>query len=198
VTALDPRDTLLQSHTPAIMVPRYGELPPMDIYKSGHRYLVAEDGLWLELRRPWLHARTPWAAAARPMPYGKVEALVQYAFSQEALHDAYARFVDDAYAAMPNECAGWGVYSERTGALDYRALIALDASPGGVTFHRPLLADHEHLAVDLHSHGAGAAFFSETDDADDAGEVKISVVVGTLDREPTFATRLCLLGEFIE
>lgn len=44
-----------------------------------------------------------------------------------------------------------------------------------------------------------AAFFSATDDADDAGEVKISGVFGGLgpDTAPDVAFRLCVLGMFI-
>lgn len=193
---LDPRDALLQAHTPTIMVPRYGELAPLE--KNGHRYLVAAHGLWLEVRRPWLHARVPIAFSPVLMPYGQPEQQIVYAFGEEALVQLQMHFLRSARIAMPNECAAWGVYDERTGTLGYWPLMSDAASPGSVTFHRPRLAEHEHLAVDLHSHGAGAAFFSEADDEDDAGEVKISVVVGTLDSEPTFATRLCLLGEFIE
>lgn len=194
--ALDPRDALLQSHTPALMVPRYGALPKMD--KPGHRYLVAEDGLWIEVLRPWLHALVPWSYTALNLPFGRVTKQVTYAFDDQRLAGLQARFLRDAIAHMPNECAAWAVYDENLGGLEYRLLVADRASPGGVSFQRPRLTEHEHLAIDLHSHGALDAFFSETDDEDDAGEVKISVVVGTLEREPTFATRLCLLGEFIE
>lgn len=194
--ALDPRDAILQAHTPAIMVPRYGALPLMD--KPGHRFLVAGSGLWLEVLRPWLYAKVQIAYAEMPLPFGAVEHTVQYAFGERDIRALQERFLADAFTAMPNECAAWGVYDEAAGALGYRPLLADAASPGGVSFHRPRLAEHEHLAVDLHSHGALEAFFSATDDEDDEGEVKISVVAGTLDRAPTFASRLCLLGQFIE
>lgn len=193
---LDPRDAVLQAHTPALMVPRYGALPLMD--KAGHRFLVAPDGVWLEVLRPWLHARVPIGYVEIPLPFGPVEELVQYAFGQHAIAGLQARFLEDAHRAFPNECAAWGVYDERDGTLDYRPLISDHASPGSVEFHRPRLADHEHLAVDLHSHGALEAFFSATDDADDIGEVKIAVVAGTINESPTFRSRLCLLGTFIE
>jgi PRTRC genetic system protein A len=192
---LDPRDALLQAHTPAVMVPRFGPLPIME--KPGHRYLVAASGLWLEVLRPWLTARVQVAYSEVPLPFGEVEQSVQYAFRACDLARMIDLFTVDAVAALPNECAAWAVYDERTGALDYRPLPADAASPGGVTFQRPPLADREHLAVDLHSHGAMKAFFSGTDDEDDAGEVKVSVVAGTVDRDATFAIRLCLLGTFV-
>ncbi len=201
---LDPRDRILQLQTPAVMVPRYGELPPME--KSGHRYLVAENGLWLEVKRPWLHARVPLPeylpdavdGHPHPLPFGRVEQLVQYAITPDDLVDLQERFLVDAARAMPNECAAWGVYDDLTGAIEYSPCIALEASAGGISFHRPTLGLNEHFAVDLHSHGALQAFFSATDDEDDRGEVKIACVAGTLDEAPTWATRLCLLGIFID
>lgn len=199
---LDPRDHVLQLHTPAIMVPRYGELPP--IGKSGHRYLVATDGLWLEVKRPWLHARVPIAPLpldadnVHSMPFGSLERHVQYSIRDEDLAELQERFLVDAAAAMPNEFAAWGVYDDLTGDLHYSPCIAVEAGAGGITFHRPTLGLNEHFAIDLHSHGALDAFFSATDDHDDRGEVKVAMVAGNLDKEPTWAMRLCLLGVFID
>lgn len=193
---LDPRDAILQAHTPALMVPRHGPLPIMD--KPGHRFLVASSGLWLDVLRPWLTARVQVAFSEIALPFGEIGQSIQYAFAARELAAVQRCFLEDARAAMPDECAAWAVYDERSGKLEYRPLIADAASPGGVQFHRPRLADHEHLAIDLHSHGALDAFFSATDDADDMGEVKIAVVAGTIDGEPSFANRLCLLGTFIE
>lgn len=193
---LDPRDALLQAHTPAVMVPRHGPMPMMA--KPGHRFLVAANGLWLEVLRPWLTARVQVAYSEVPLPFGELDQSIQYAFGARELGSVQRRFLEDARGALPDECAAWAVYSEETGKLDYRPLIADAASPGGVSFHRPRLADHEHLAIDLHSHGKLEAFFSATDDTDDLGEIKIAVVAGTVDAAPTFASRLCLLGAFIE
>ena len=39
--------------------------------------------------------------------------------------------------------------------------------------------------------------FSGTDDEDDRGEVKLSIVVGRLDETPQVTMRLCALGLFI-
>jgi PRTRC genetic system protein A len=195
---LDQRDAVLQAHTPAVIVPRYSAL--QIIPEPGHRYLVAHDGLWLELLRPWIHLRTRIASTHGEisLPYGKVAPVFTYAFAPGELENLQRRFVHDATAALPNEFAAWGVWDENAGRIEYRPLIADASSPGGIAFHRPRLEPHEHLAIDLHSHGTMDAFFSATDDADDAGEVKLSAVVGTLDKEPTFASRLCVLGLFID
>ncbi len=195
-TDLDSRDAILQAHAPALMVPRYGALPMME--KSGHRYLIAGDGVWLEVLRPWLQARVNLGPTELPLPFGELTEIIQHAFSRSDIETVRRRFLEDAVRAFPNECAAWAVYDEISGQLEYRPLIADEASPASVSFHRPRLADHEHLAIDLHSHGALAAGFSGTDDADDEGEVKFAVVAGNLDSEITFASRLCLLGLFID
>lgn len=193
---LDSRDRILQAHAPVVMVPRFTTLALPD--RPGHRYLAAHDGLWLEVLRPWLHARVLVAPAEIPLPYGRVEQRITYAFSRRDLEEIEHRFLHDAARAFPNECAAWGVYDERTGKLEYWPLIATAATPGSVDLERPRLLDHLHLAIDIHSHGAIGACFSGTDDEDDAGEVKFSVVIGNIDQELTFARRLCLLGMFIE
>jgi PRTRC genetic system protein A len=55
--------------------------------------------------------------------------------------------------------------------------------------------DGEHIVVDVHSHGLHTAFFSAEDDADDAGAMKVSLVLGNLDQErPTSKMRLCMAG----
>lgn len=197
----DPRDEILRRQTPAVMVPRFGALEP--IGRTGHRYLVAEDGLWLEVNRPWLHAVVP-VGASRPaeygrhaLPFGRVEWRIWYAFSGAGIRRIYESFLADAVRAAPNECAAWGVYDETTGRLEYRPLVADRATPYSLNFHRPALPLHQHLAMDLHSHGTGAPYFSQTDDEDDRGEVKLSIVAGTVDAEPSWAARLCLLGLFI-
>lgn len=194
--AADPRDAFLQAHTPTVMVPRFGALDPLAA--SGHRFLAAADGLWLELRRPWLYVREHVAYAGVAMPYGNVERVAMYAFGAPALQSVIDAFKLDALRATPNETAGCGVWIEADQRLEYRPLVLIDASPGRVEYHRPTLADGEHLAVDLHSHGELGAYFSATDDEDDAGEVKLAVVLGNLDDEITMALRLCVLGLFVE
>lgn len=202
----DPRDAILQAHTPAIIVPRFGELAPLE--KSGHRYLVASDGLWLEVRRPWIHARALIAMphADHVPPFGEVspdsfdgrdyEAV--YAFGREDLDRIQTLFLHDARRACPDEFAAWAIWNDRERRLEYLALFAAETSPVRLDgLVRPRLEDHEHLALDLHSHGRGAADFSSTDDEDDRGEVKLAVVVGNLDETPTWCTRLCLLGLFM-
>lgn len=193
---LDHRDRILQAHAPAIMVPRHGTLALLD--KPGHRYLVASDGVWIDVLRPWMQARAQVAYSDIALPFGDVGRFVQFAFGPADIGAIQQRFLQDAMRAFPNECAAWGVYDENTGALEYRPLIADEASPASVKYSTPKLADHEHLAIDIHSHGALGAGFSGTDDEDDAGEVKYAMVIGNINGELSFAQRLCLNGLFVD
>jgi len=191
---MDARDAVLQITCPTVMVPRFGSLEAMT--GNGHRFLAAVDGLWLEVVRPWLHLLQPIARQAKvAMPYGSLTPFVQMSCGQIP-KELVALFVEYAHTRMPNECAAWITWSEARG-FRLRLLDEISASRVRVTVERPPLDDGEHLVVDLHSHGADGAGFSATDNADDRGEVKIAGVVGNLDREPTFAFRICALGLFI-
>jgi len=196
--AIDPRDALLQAHAPAVMVPIFSALAPLE--QSGHRYLVAQDGLWIEVKRPWLHLVWPVAASPASLPYGALQDTIDFAFDWDAFGMLLEQFREECWRVSPNEHAAWLIWDERTAQLVYRRLIAIEAGPAGISVHRPQLAAHEHLAVDLHSHGALAAGFSATDNADDAGEVKFCVVLGNLEAHPDAETqtmRLCAHGHFI-
>lgn len=197
---LDYRDYITQGVCPTLPVPKFGDLP--EPIGSGHCFLVAVDGLWVEITRPWLHMIWPVAKQSDvAIPYGSLRPKVQFAFGK--LPAEFIRtFAEDARAALPNEAAAWLVWNESTplydGFLEYLLLPPASAGSGHIQFERPALAPHQSLAVDLHSHGAGPAFFSATDNQDDAGEVKISGVIGSLSHErgqlPTIEFRICALG----
>lgn len=190
---MDSRDIALQSVAPTVMVPHFGDFTPLA--QSGHRFLAAADGLWLEVRRPWLYLRRQLAAQDRvPMPYGRVQATLETVRIPASL---VSQFVAAARERLPNEVAAWVIWQEATGDFALRLLTDIHASPGSVHFHRPALSAGEHLVLDLHSHANAPAYFSTQDDADDLGEVKFAGVVGNLDREaPDFALRLCAMGYF--
>lgn len=193
---LDYRDYLMQQVCPALPVPSHGPLPA--IADNGHRLLIAADGLWIEIKRPWLHMIWPIAKQADvAIPYGSLRQKAQFAFGKlpAAL---IRRFADDAITVLPNEAAAWLVWDDETAQLEYLPLPPASAGSGHIHFERPALAPHQSLAVDLHSHGAGPAFFSGTDNQDDAGEMKIAGVVGSLSidgqQTPTVEFRICALG----
>lgn len=197
MAGIDPRDVTLQAHVPAVMVPIFSALVPLE--RNGHRYLVAQDGLWIEVKRPWLHLVWPSAPSPAPLPYGLLRDAMDFAFEWDEFDLLLAQFEAEAIRALPNEYAVWLVWDEKEETLRYCPILAISAGPAGIKLHRPQLEAHEHLAVDIHSHGALGAFFSATDDADDAGEVKLSVVLGNLNDpgSQTLAMRLCAHGIFI-
>lgn len=190
-------DQTLQSVTPTVMVPLHETLHPL--VESGHRFLSAGDGLWLELRRPWLHAILPVSLQDTvAMPYGKVEQRIDLACGRIPFRLVKA-FIDDAFRSPDTEIAGGVIWNESTRAWRYERFEAMDASGNHVHYTRPRLGDGEHLVVDLHSHGPHGAFFSEADDADDRGEAKIAMVFGVLAGEgkPELAVRLCAMGIYV-
>ncbi|WP_236870699.1 PRTRC system protein A [Burkholderia pseudomallei] len=193
-------DNALFDSAPVAAVPRHAEFAPL--LDVGHRFLLAAEGLFVEIRRPWLHLIQPIApidgACPRP-PYGSIDTKIEFAFGRiSAAEPHLRRFATDAAGAAPNEHAAWIVWNETSKELVYREVEVTSSTPTAITINRPALADDESLAFDLHSHGTGPAGFSSTDDADDAGEVKIAGVIGGVGTtNPSVAFRLCALGKMI-
>lgn len=195
--SLDRRDNILLSLCPTVMVPKFFPLAPL--HGPGHRFLVAADGLWLEIRRNWLHLVWPLCCQSEVlMPYGEVEQSIEFAFDKVP-ENLLRRFIIDAQNDHPLESGAWLVWNEETAALEYRKLRTIDGTNASLEVERPPLEPHEHLAVDLHSHGGDIpAFFSPEDDKDDRGEVKISVVIGNVNSDAiSVEMRLCVLGLLI-
>lgn len=194
--SLNPLDSVLQTACPTVMVPLHGELAPLE--NSGLRFLSARDGLWVEIRRPWLRLVWPIATQADfPTPYGALEKRIELGFGKIPI-EMMSQFVTDATAAFPNEFGAWLIYDDQTQQLRYCAMRSISAGPAHLTAQRPDLAEHESLAVNLHSHASIPAHFSADDDADDRGEVKIAGVIGSLHKEQISAVfRICTGGRFI-
>ncbi len=194
-------DSKLWDSAPTVAVPKFAEF--QELQEVGHRFLATAEGLFVEVRRPWLHLIQPVAPlngqTVRP-PYGTVKPKVKLAFERLGAAFPFVRnFIEAARAAAPSEHAAWVIWNSLTGDLQYRELKITNASPGAISYERPAPEPHESLVVDLHSHGATAAFFSDTDNQDDAGEVKVSCVVGDLadGKSPSIQFRLCALGLFL-
>jgi len=198
-----PLDIALQGACPTVMVPLYGELAPLDA--PGHRFLSASDGLWIEINRPWMTLIWPVATQTDfPAPYGKLEKKIDLAFGKVPT-DLINQFISDAEIAFPNEFGAWLVWDDQAKQLRYHAMQTIAAGPGHLEAKRPDLAEHESLAVNLHSHGIYPAYFSSEDNFDDRDEVKIAGVFGSFGGKPltsayrnyTSAFRICTGGKFI-
>lgn len=189
-------DGALQSTIPTVMVPRYAELE--ELSTPGRRILMAGNGVWLEVFREWMYLRTQIALPLPvAVPYGNVSAEVRMKFGKHP-KAMVAQFIEEARARMPNECAGWIIWDENTGAWRLHMLQELSVDRDHVNMILPVLGESEHLVIDIHSHGETAAFFSSTDNKDDRSGSHISGVVGSLDQASVTAEfRICAEGMFV-
>lgn len=194
---LDKRDLALQTLTPSVMVPLFSKLDSLD--HAGQRFLLAKDGLWVQIKRAWLDLTVPLATqCVMPIPCGELSQIMQFNFGKLPTH-FLMQFIKDARANLPNECAAWFIWNEVSGEMRYVLLEAEQASIGAVTYLCPELAEGEHLVADIHSHGSMSAFFSFQDNEDDKTEVKIAIVVGNVDStDVSIKMRLCANGYFVE
>lgn len=193
-------DQALLAAAPVAAVPRYSEFHPLQ--ESGHRFLLASDGLYLEVRRPWLHYIHQLARhTAVAIPYGEMTKKCDLDFgSIGSALPQMKEFAAKARADAPIEAAAsllWN-HKDKTWRIEYPDIIG-EATAGSIQYRQVVPGEHESLAIDLHSHGHLRAFFSGTDDVDDRGAVKIAAVFGDLDKDqPTVAFRMCVLGLYIE
>jgi len=191
-------DRTLYCAAPIVAVPAHGSFIPLQEHK--HRFLLARDGLYLEVRRPWLHFIHRLAEqSVVAMPFGEVKPRMDLAFGRLGCAiDQMRSFVRYAIRSLPNEAVRHLVWDSQAQQLIPMNLEIEDATPGSVRYRAPALPDHQSLAIDLHSHGAIGAFFSSTDNQDDAGSVKFAGVIGDLDKPgKSLEFRLCVLGLYL-
>jgi PRTRC genetic system protein A len=194
---MDQRDIFLQTTFPTVPVPRFGSIE--ELASNGHRFLVGSNGVALEVRRPWLYMRkiAMKNESGLALPYGRVSEVFDLRCGPIP-RELLMEFARQAQAWGEIETAAWITWRESTRSFVFRRLCERTASAHAVVVDRPELDADEHLVVDLHSHGVSEAFFSQTDNEDDQGEVKFSVVVGCCNREwpeeLDVAARLCVLG----
>ncbi len=191
---MDPRDDALQRSCPTVAAPRFGPLPEM---ANGQRVIVAANGVFLQTRLDWLDytMRIAEVGQSPPLPYGVVRQRMDFAFGVIPVRLLNA-FISAGRAELPNEVAGGLIYSRSSRCLRLQLYEALQTTPSGIDYRMPLLADDESIAIDLHTHGRAAAFWSGTDNGDDRG-VKLAGVFGHLHRDrPSAVFRLAVNGHF--
>lgn len=189
-------DKAILNAFPLVAAPTSEPLPGHT--QCGTRYLVGKAGLMREITLPWIRLVHPVATfdADITLPYGAVESSVEM-WCSEVPAELIRQFTADARQALPNEIAAALIWNSTIDEWRYAIRRSLRATPGYVSFEEIRLEDDEHLVVDIHSHGAFGAFFSGTDDRDDFGSMKFSVVLGNLDKPtPSSAIRLCMAGRY--
>lgn len=186
-------DDVLESVTPAVVVPKFGQFVPMK--NDGHRFLVCADGLWVECRRRWIHAILPMAQQkGSTMPFGTLESKVTLAFKALPAW-AVSRFHEEALQHHPKEVGALVTWDERTGEFEYHSCKVIEQGIGHLRQQWPELPDGVWPVLDLHSHGPIKAFFSDEDRKDTGMDVIVAGVVGALNGElPELALSLFACG----
>jgi len=201
--ASDPTAAAVLDAVPCYPVPPTGTSPAIDALRAsrgGHGYIVGKDGVMLVLRRPWLalDQRITTAIAGNP-PYGFTGGNSGGLLCGLIPHLLWELALDHFRAALPDEAAAFVIWNEHTGEFSLDFPVIEEATPSRLVYRTPHPGSGYHVVYDLHSHGTMAAFFSATDDRDDAGSTKIAVVVGNLghEGEPSVKARLCAHGMFL-
>jgi len=195
-------DEIIQAEFPTMMVPKHEEISPLRVGKT--RLLMARDGLYIEAVQHWGRlVRRLWSAP-RPLPYAEVEEIDTF---KDALQAVFRSEIMDTIVEEAARCAergrewiGWVLYDHESGKFFYRPLD-FDSTRTSVDYRKGKLGGAS-VAVDIHSHGRIEAGFSPIDDHDDAGGVRISVVLGSFREEKgewkfDYAVRYCVQGFFL-
>ena len=182
---MNRKDQLIQERFPTIMVPAYEELSACPLHQT--RLLIARSGLYIDTSLPFgRFRRCLWPSTDRELPYGEVEETNEF---EAILMDPVVKSIFEStilpeaarYAEDNREWAGWIVWTR-----EGYSYMPLDFEASGTSVlikDRPAFPEGTCLAIDVHSHGAMKPFFSSTDDLDDSGGVKLSVVLGSHSRE---------------
>ena len=189
-------EQVLRDQFPIIHAPR--SIPHQPLADPGVRYVVSSQGLWRELKTAWLYAMLPLAKApSATIPFGNLESTVEFHCSAPPVA-LWKMFKAHAKQHLPNEVAAAFVWNEITD--DWRFAIRKPLSQGRahIDYQEVETAEGEHIVFDLHSHGLYPAGFSETDNKDDLGSIKIAAVLGNVDAENTLVCRLNAIDQRLD
>lgn len=201
--AHDPTAAALLAAVPCYPVPPSGGSPALDTLRAaraGHGLAIGKDGVMLILRRPWIELDVPVTPPiAAHLPYGTNGPRRAELRCGLIPGEHLVSILEHFRAALPNEAAAFVLWNEVTREFTLHLPVIDEATPSRLVYRTPVLAADWHVVCDIHSHGTGPAFFSATDDADDAHATKISLVIGRLDHPegPAMASRLCAGGMFL-
>ena len=100
------------------------------------------------------------------------------------------------YAGNDKEWIGWVVYDPVDASFEYQPL-SFNSTATSLAWNAR--KNGKIVAVDIHSHGHIHPFFSSTDNKDDIGGVRISIVIGDYRGEGEndqfhFVSRYCVEG----
>mgnify|MGYP006935480591 CR=1 FL=1 len=155
-----------------LVTARLCDITPMPAPDGLLEYVVASNGLFVRAESSRLRAVVPIAPAQCAGLYPLVP-FVQ--LKTPRIPAAYLTSVwQSALNAMPNEAAYQFIYDD-VDPVPWRCLKPDQTA--GVGFVK--YANHPDAVIDLHSHGALPAYFSDTDNGDEQG-LRFYVVIGNL------------------
>lgn len=201
--AEDPTAAAVLEAVPCYPVPPHGRSPAIEALRAsrvGRGIAIGADGVLLILRRPWLAVDVPVTPPiAAHLPYGSTGGARADLRCGLIPGRHLGRILDYFRSALPNEAAAFILWDEGSGDFAVHFPETCEATPSRLVYRPPVLEPGWHLVCDIHSHGAGPAFFSATDNQDDAHATKIALVFGRLDDPvgPVMASRLCVDGLFL-
>ncbi len=199
----DPTDMAVLAAVPCYPVQpsgRSAEIDALRTVRAGHGYIVGRDGMMLILKRPWLDfAAVVTSAPICHLPYGSIGEQRMILACGLIPHRMLGEVIQHFEAALPNEAAAFILWKEHTREFSIEYPPIDEASPSRLVYRTPHPGPGVYVICDIHSHGMMPAFFSATDDADDAHSTKIAIVIGRVGHEkgPTHEVRLCAGGMFI-
>lgn len=145
-------DMTLQRSFPTVMVPRNETVAEM--LTAGERLLIAENGVFLEVRRPWLSLVRQVAEfnVRTAIPYGRVTPSTRL-LCETIPADLVGAFAEMARKEHPLETGAWIVWSPSTQAFRLAPVGIVTHTAGSLKYQPPTLAGDEVLVMDCHSHG---------------------------------------------
>lgn len=177
--SINAAEAALLAQFPVVVVPPRSAMAPLE--KNGQRMLLANDGMYIEVRRDWLYAVRKCGALADGLmtPYGTVQQTTRLpgAIPRQLVE----QFIEAARQACPLELGAVITYDLATREWALRMSRSLHASAAALSYEIPDLGTTERRVVDIHSHGSGHAFISSIDKRDTRGATAIVMVVGRLD-----------------
>lgn len=191
---MDKRDIALQRAFPIVAVPKYSRLEPLA--QNGERIVMAANGTFLEVRRSWARFVRKVGEVNTIVPFGKLEESTTY-LTTKLPRELLLEFMQWAREDSHVEIGANIVWNEVTKKFRLVRSGTVHGTKSRLDYKIPDLDPNEQIVIDCHSHSTGRAFFSHTDNEDDAHAVKMAFVVGHCDRPiQSVLMRLCIKGQF--
>lgn len=191
---MNKRDLALQLACPIVAMPMFSALEPMA--QNGERIVMAANGTFLEVRRSWARFVRKVGEVGTVVPFGKLEESTTY-FTTKLPRELLQEFMRWAREDSHVEIGANIVWNDVTKQFRLVRSGTVHGTCSRLDYKIPDMDPNEQIVVDCHSHSTSKAFFSRTDNEDDAHAVKMAFVVGHCNLPiQSVKMRLCIRGQF--